>query len=244
MSSTASRLRAELQAETGVDFATYADDELMDAVTGWSGLVGLAFDLLVAVGIGAATLVVSVIGAGAMGLEAEAPIGVVVAGFVAGAGLAALVFALRARRRAPAEVTKVFDLAGVMVERVADDVATGKLSVGVGDAARGLAIVAAVPALTRVAQRRFPLVGTLAAPATGALLARVLSRVWPTGGGQPLTGIEGPARSLRQALDSARGTIVPKLATAVRWATFPLLVGGVTLVAIGIVVGFVSVVTA
>lgn len=244
MSSRASRLRAELQAETGIDFATYADDELVDAMTGWTGLLGLIFDLLIAVGVGAAALLMAVIVAATTGLEAEARIGVVVAGFVMGAGLAALVFALRARRRAPAEVTKVFDLAGKMVERVADDVAAGKLSIGVGDAARGLAIVAAVPALTRVAQRRFPLVGTLAGPAAGALVARILARVWPAGGGSPLAGIEGPARSLGHALDSARNTVIPRLATTVKWATLPLVVGGGVLVTIGIVVGVVSVVTA
>ena len=59
-------------------------------------------------------------------------------------------------------------------------------TVSAAQAARGLALVAAAPALTRVAQRRFPLVGTVAAPAVGAMLTRTLARVWPsTTGGPP-----------------------------------------------------------
>jgi hypothetical protein len=246
MSATSGRIRAELQAQTGADFRRYADDDLIDAVSGWSGLVGLAkdFGISLALGIGLALV------AGAVALttelDAEAQVGVIIGGIVAGLGAMIAFFALRARKRAPSEAAKVFELTGAMVDRVAEDVATGRITVTASQAARGLALVAAAPALTRIAQRRFPLVGTLAAPAVGALLTRVLARVWPAGGagGQPLVGLEGTARRLNEAVGDAETAVIPKLARAVRWVTVPILVAGLVILAIGCLTALLSIVTA
>ena len=245
MSATSERVRAELQTQTGVDFRRYADDDLIDAVSGWSGLVGLAKDFGISLGIGLGVVLVAVVVALASGLAVEAGVGVIVGGVVAGLGVMVAFFALRARRRAPTEAAKVFDLSSAMVDRVAEDVATGRVTVTPAQAVRGLALVAAAPALTRVAQRRFPLLGTLAAPAVGALLTRVLARVWPSGGeGHPLVGLEGTARRLNEAVRSAEVVVLPKLARAVRWATMPILVAGAVLVAIGVATALLSVATA
>ena len=179
MSAASEKVRAELVTETGVDFRRYADDDLIDAVSGWSGIVGFAKDFGISLAAAAAVVLVAIAMAVVSDLEAEARVGVIVGGVVAGVGVMAIIFGLRARKRAPSEAAKVFELTSTMVDRVAEDVATGRITVTPGQAARGLAIVAAAPALTRVAQRRFPLIGTLAAPAVGALLTRVLVRVWP-----------------------------------------------------------------
>ena len=245
MSATSERIRAELQAQTGADFWRYADDDLIDAVSGWSGLVGLAkdFGISLALGIGLALIAVAV--ALTTGLDAEAQVGVLIGGIVAGLGAMIAFFALRARKRAPSEAAKVFELTGAMVDRVAEDVATGRITVTPSQAARGLALVAAAPAMTRVAQRRFPLVGTLAAPAVGALLTRVLARVWPAGGAsEPLVGLEGTARRLNEAVGDAQTAVIPKLAKAVRWVTVPILVAGFVILAIGCLTALLSIVTA
>jgi hypothetical protein len=245
MSATSERIRAELQAQTGADFRRYADDALIDAVSGWSGLVGLAkdFGISLALGIGLALVAVAV--ALTTGLDAEAQVGVLIGGIVVGLGAMVAYFALRARKRAPSEAAKVFELTGAMVDRVAEDVATGNITVTPSQAARGLALVAATPALTRVAQRRFPLIGTLAAPAVAALLTRVLARVWPAGGGgHPLVGLEGTARRLNEAVGDAQTAVIPKLATAVRWVTVPILVAGFVIMAIGSLIVLLSIVAA
>lgn len=244
MNATSEKVRAELEAETGVDFRRYADDDLIDAVSGWSGLVGLAKDFGISLASAAAVVLVAVGAAVVFDLEVEGRIGVIVGGVVVGIGVLAIMFAFRARKRAPSEAANIFELTSTMVDRVAEDVATGRITVTAAQAARGLAIVAAAPALTRVAQRRFPLVGTLAAPAVGSLLTRVLARVWPQiGGGNPMVGLEGTARRLNDAVSVAQTAVLPKLATAVRWATLPLLVGGFALAGLGVVVAVLSVVT-
>lgn len=245
MSATSQRVRAELRAETGVDFNRYRDDDLMDAVSGWSGVLGLVGDGLMALGVGVVVILVT----GSVGLVVtsapEARIGMIVASVVAGTGVGVIVFSVRARGRLPAEADKVFALTSAMADRVAVDVAGGRLSVTAAQAARGLAIVAAVPALTRVAQRRFPLIGTLMAPLVGSILARGLARVWPDSrDGDALVGLEGTARRLDQAIGSARSAVVPKLATAVRWVTLPLIVGGCVLLTIAFLVGVLSVISA
>ena len=245
MSATSERVRAELQTQTGVDFRRYADDDLIDAVTGWTGLLGLAKDFAISFLIGLSVILAAVIVALATGMEAEADAGLIVGGVVAGLGVMVGFFALRARRRGPAEAAKVFDLTGGMVDRVAEDVATGRVTVTPAQAVRGLALVAAAPALTRVAQRRFPLLGTLAAPAVGAFLTRILARVWPKGSdGPPLVGLEETARRLNEAVLSAETAVLPKFTKAVRWATLPILLAGGVLVVIGIVTAVLSVATA
>lgn len=62
MSATSERIRADLVANTGVDFAAYRDDDLIDALSGWSGILGLATDLL----IGLAGGIALVVGIGAL----------------------------------------------------------------------------------------------------------------------------------------------------------------------------------
>src|SRR5690606_21022330 len=106
------------------------------------------------------------------------------------------------------------------------------------DAARGIAVVAAVPALVRVAQKRLPLLGTLLGPVAGSMVSRVLLRVWPSGrrGGPGLDRFGGAANQLQAALSSARDGIVPRLGRAVRWGTLPLVVGGAVLVVIALAV--------
>lgn len=245
MNATSEKVRAELQAETGVDFKRYADDDLIDAVSGWSGLMGLAKDF--GTSLAAAALVLAVaVGSALVGRwPVEIRIGVIVGGVLAAVGVLAVMFAFRARKRAPTEAAKIFELTSSMVDRVAEDVATGRLTVTPTEAARGLALVAAAPALTRVAQRRFPLVGMVAAPAVGALLTRVLARVWPqTGGGSAMLGLEGTARRLNEAVSSAEAAVLPKLATGVRWATIPLLLGGFLIGGLGVVIALASIATA
>lgn len=245
MSDTSERIRAELKAETGVDFADYRDDDLIDAVTGWSGLLGLAGDFLVAVGVGLGIAVAGIVIVLTTAIDGEAGAGMSIGAAIAGLGAVALTFGLRARHRIPGEIDRVFDLTSAMVDRVADDIEAGTLTVTTGQAARGLAIVAAAPALTRVAQRRFPLVGTLAAPIAGALMTKVLARVWPKDlGGEHLHGLDRPARKLEGALDNARRATVPRLTRAVRWATLPLLIGGCLVIGVGGVVGLIALVTA
>lgn len=242
MSRSSERIRADLQARTGIDFARYADDELLEAVTGWSGLKGLLIDALSALVAGVAIVVVAALVAAATDASRQAVVGLVVGGVVAGFGVSAGVFAFRLRHRAPEEVGKVFDLAGAMVDRVAGDISRGDLVVSYTDAAKGIALVAAVPAMTRVARRRFPLVGTLAAPAVGAIVTRVLTRVWPTGMGDAVTArVEGTSHRLEETLHAARERAVPKLATAMRWATLPLLVAAGTLTVLGVAVALISV---
>lgn len=241
MTSPAARVGADLQARTGIDFSRYVDDELVDSITGWSGLLGLVRALAVAVGTGLVVVVVCVTLAAIAEMSSDERTGLVIGGIVVGAGVAGFVFALRLRRRIPAEAGKVFDVAAASVDRVAADVAAGRLTVTAGDAARGVTLVAAIPALTRAARRRFPLVGTAAAPAVGAVLSRALMRVWPTGSGAiPLAGLESPARRLEETLKGVRQSVLPKVATAVRWATLPLLVGGIVLTLLGAGVVLVS----
>ena len=103
MSATSERVRAELQTQTGVDFRRYADDDLIDAVTGWTGLLGLAKDFAISFLIGLSVILAAVIVALATGMEAEADAGLIVGGVVAGLGVMVGFFALRARRRGPAE---------------------------------------------------------------------------------------------------------------------------------------------
>lgn len=235
------QLRADLQARTGVDFAEYADDEFVDTVTGWSGLLGLVKDLAIAVGAGLLLVIVAIILAVNLDLSGNASSGLVIGSVIAGAGVTALCFALLIRRRVPTEAAKVFDVAGRMADRVAGDLASGKLTIGVNEAARGVALVAAIPALTRATQRRFPLVGMIFAPAAGALVGRVIARVWPASSGStPLTGLEKPTRQLEQTLGSVRAAVVPRLATAVRWVSLPLLLGGVVLIILGTAVALIS----
>jgi hypothetical protein len=244
MSRSSERIRADLQARTGIDFARYADDELIDAVTGWSGLKGLLIDAGSALVAGVAVVVVALV-ATAADYPRQTVVGLVVGGVVAGFGVSAGVFAFRLRRRAPEEVGKVFDLARAMVDRVAADISRGDLVVSYTDAAKGIALVAAVPAITRVARRRFPLIGTIAAPAVGAVLTRVLTRVWPTGMGDAVTArVEGTSHRLEETLQAARERAVPKLATAMRWATLPLLAAGGTLTILGLAVALISVASA
>lgn len=241
MSSPASRVRADLQTRTGIDFAEYVDDELVDSVTGWSGLLGLIRELAVGVGVGVLVVATAIALAIGVDLSADQRVGLVIGGVLAGLGAAALTFALRLRRRIPAEASKVFDVAGTAADRVARDVASGRLTITAGDAARGVTLVAAIPALTRAARRRFPLVGLVAAPAVGAVMSRALMRVWPSGqGGTPLSGLERPARRLQDTLGKVNETVLPRIATAVRWATLPLAVGGSVLVVLGAAATIVS----
>lgn len=237
MNSPAARLRADLQARTGVDFAQYVDEELVDSVTGWSGLLGVIRELAISVGVALAIVTGAVIVAATVDLSTDESSGTIIGGVVLAFGAAAATFALRLRQRIPAEAGKVFDVAGTAVDRVAADVASGRLRITAGDAARGVTVVAAIPALTRVARRRFPVLGLLAAPAVGTVLTRALLRVWP--GGQdatPLTGLERPARHLEETLRAVGAATLPRVSTAVRWATIPLLVGGAVLAFLGLAV--------
>lgn len=241
MTSPAGRIRAELQASTGVDFAEYADDEFVDAITGWSGLVGLIKEAAIAVSAGLAVVVGAALVAAFGPIDGDAATGLVIGGVVAGIGTTVLVLALRVRRRIPIEITRVFEVAARMADRVAEDIAGGRLTISATDAARGVAIVAAVPALTRATQRRFPLLGTAVAPVAGSILSRSLIRVWPGGRGSiPIDRLEGPARHLDTALASAREGVVSKLGTAVRWATLPLVVAGSSVMVLGIAIFLVS----
>lgn len=245
MSRSSERIRADLQARTGIDFARYADDELIDAVTGWSGLKGLLMDAGSALVAGGSVVVVVALVAAAADYPRQTVVGLIVGGVGAGFGVSAGVFAFLLRRRAPEEVGKVFDLAGVMVDRVAADIAGGDLVVSYIDAARGIALVAAVPAMTRVARRRFPLIGTIAAPAVGAIVTRAMTRVWPTGRGDAVTArVEGTSHRLEETLHAARERALPKLASAMRWATLPLLVAAGTLTILGVTVALISVASA
>ncbi|CAN5847461.1 hypothetical protein BH23ACT5_BH23ACT5_09610 [soil metagenome] len=237
MRSTTERVRAELAAQTGVDFARYRDDSVVDAVTGWTALMGVAVDAMIAAGIGVAVAAAHVIGAAAGTVGQVASVGLVVSGFVSGVGITVVTFAYRLRRRIPTEADKVFVVTGAMAERVAADIGSGALTVTPGQAARGVALVAAIPAMTRIAQRRFPLIGTLAAPVAGAVLTKTLARAWPaTSGGVAMSGLEGKAHQLESAVDSARRAVIPKLAGAIRWATLPLVVFGGVLMALSLLV--------
>lgn len=241
MSSHAARTRADLQARTGVDFAEYIDDELVDSVTGWSGLLGIIREAALGAGVGLVLIATSIAIAWTADLSDDESAGLVIGGVVAGVGAASVTFAVRLRRRIPAEASKVFEVAGSAVDRVARDVASGRLTVTAGDAARGLTLVAAIPALTRAARRRFPVLGLVAAPAVGAVLGRALGRVWPAGQGTtPLTSLERPARRLEETLATVGQSALPRLATTVRWATLPLLAGGMVLAILGMSVIVIS----
>lgn len=234
MSRSSERVRADLQARTGVDFTRYADDEFLDAVTGWSILKGLVVDAALALGASLALVIAAVVLTLVTSIDDEAAVGVVIGSVVAGVGLAAAAFGLRLRRRAPDELGRVFDASAAMTDRVAADIASGDLVVSYADAVKGMTLVAAIPALTRAAQRRFPLIGTVTAPVIGAILTRALSRVWPAGAGEVVAGrLGGTSRRLEGALQTARSRTVPKLAKAMRWATLPLLVAGVVLMVLG-----------
>lgn len=237
MRSHAARVRADLQSRTGVDFAEYVDDDLVDSVTGWSGLLGIVGEAALSAGVGLLLIIGAVVAASTFDLSGDESAGLVIGGVVAGIGAAALTFAVRLRSRIPAEASKVFEVAGTAVDRVARDVASGRLTVTAGDAARGLTLVAAIPALTRAARRRFPVLGLVAAPAVGAVLSRTLGRVWPAGQGTAsLSGLERPARRLEETLGTVGETALPRIATAVRWATLPLMAGGVVLAILGVTV--------
>jgi hypothetical protein len=234
MSRPSERVRADLQARTGVDFTRYADDDFLDAVTGWSVLKGLVVDAGLSVGAGLILAIVALAFVLISAVDGEAAVGVVIGAVVAGIGITAAFFGLRLRRRAPDELGRVFDASAAMTDRVAADIASGELVVSYADAVKGMTLVAAIPALTRAAQRRFPLVGTVTAPVIGAVITRALSRVWPSSAGEAVAGrLEGTTRRLEGALQSARSRTVPKLATAMRWATMPLLVAGTVLVVLG-----------
>lgn len=241
MSSPAARVRADLQARTGVDFAAYADDEFVDTVTGWSGIVALGKELAMALGGGLLVLVAAVVWAFLGDYGFDERVGLILGGLVAGVGTAVMLLSIRVRRRVPEEASKVFDAAGSMVEKVAVDLESGRLRVNASDAARGIAIVATIPAMTRATQRRFPLVGFLLAPAVGSLLSRALVRVWPSdGGGVPLTSLDRPARRLHSTLDSIRQSVLPRLARTVRWATLPLLAAGGFAIIMGLALAVLS----
>lgn len=230
-----------MRARTGIDFAEYVDDELVDSVTGWSGLLGVVRELALSVG-GGIVLAGGVIGTAFVAdLDGDETIGLIVAGLMAGAGAAALTFALRLRRLVPTEVAKVFDVAAAAADRVARDVSSGRLTITAGDAARGVTLVAAIPALTRAARRRLPVLGLMVAPAVGAVLSRALVRVWPTREGtRPLSGLERPARRLHGTLDRVSDTVMPGIERAVRWATLPLAVAGAVLATLGVTVAAVA----
>lgn len=242
MSRTSERVRAELQDRTGVDFARYADDRFLDAVTGWSVVKGVAVDILLSLGAWVALVTMAVILALGPAVDGNPATGLVLGSAVAGGGVAAAVLGGRLRRRAPAELGRVFDASAVMVDRVAVDIASGRLSVGYADAAKGLTLVAALPALTRAAQRRFPLLGTLVAPLIGSILTRALSRLWPSAPSDAvLTGVEGASRRLEETLRVVRERAVPRLTGAMRWATLPLFAAGGALVVIGAAIALISV---
>lgn len=241
MSRSSERIRADLQTRTGVDFTRYADDEFLDALTGWSILKGLVVDAGVSIAAGLALGILALVFVLVTSVDGEAAVGVVIGAVVAGFGIAAGSFGLRLRRRAPDELGRVFDASAAMTDRVAADIASGDLVVSYADAVKGMTLVAAIPALTRAAQRRFPLVGTVTAPVIGATLTRALSRVWPAGAGEVVAGrLEGTTRRLEGALQTARSRTVPKLATAMRWATLPLLVAGAVLVVLGGAIALIS----
>lgn len=241
MSSPSSRTRADLHTRTGIDFSQYVDDELVDSITGWSGLLGLVKELGMSIGIGLLVAVGAIVVAVVRESSSDESTGLVIGGIVTGTGVAAFTFALRLRRRIPAEANKVFEVAGAAADRVARDVASGRLTISSGDAARGVTLVAAIPALTRAARRRFPLLGTVAAPMAGAILSRALMRVWPTGhAATPLSGLERPARRLEDTLRTVSQSVLPRVTTAVRWATLPLAAGGLALVVLGAAVVLLS----
>lgn len=244
MSRSSEKIRADLQARTGVDFTRYADDDFLDAVTGWSVLKGLVADAALSLGAGLALVAAAIVIALVTSVDGEAAVGVVVGAVVAGFGISAAVLAVRLRRRAPDELGRVFDASAAMSDRVAADISSGELVVSYADAVKGMTLVAAIPALTRAAQRRFPLVGTVAAPVIGAMLIRALNRVWPASAGEMMAGrLEGTTRRLEGALQTARSRTVPKLATAMRWATLPLLVAGAVLMVMGGSISLISAAT-
>src|SRR5690606_41761935 len=49
------------------------------------------------------------------------------------------------------------------------------------DAARGIVVVAAVPAMVGVTERSLPVLGMVLGPVAGSMVSRVLLRVWPSG---------------------------------------------------------------
>lgn len=245
MNRTALRVRGELEQATGIDFAGYADPELVDALTGWTGALGVVRDLAVSLAAVLAVGIVAMVAAWQLVTGFDPRAGVVIGGIVAGLGVGAWVFTTRIRRRIPTEVERVIDLSGRLVDRVGDDMRTGRLSVGANQVAEGLALVAVVPALTRVTRRRIPVVGLVIAPLIGNLLTRILVAVWPrsgTGGAIGLGG-GGAARMVDQALDSARSSIMPRLDRGVRWATLPLLAAGLILVLMGGTVAALSIIS-
>jgi len=218
---------------------------VIDTVTGWSGLVGLARDLALALAVGLLVIVAAVIVATRPGLDELQPTGVTIGGIIAGLGAAAVTAVVRVRARIPREVSRVFDVSEDLARRVGDDLASGRLRLSTTEAARGLVLVAAIPALVRASRRRFPLIGTLVAPVLGEILSRILGRLWPGGTREiePPGGDGSPKRQVMAVLSSVRQRILPRLATGVRWVTLPLLLAGGTVLLVGVSVVFLTLVS-
>lgn len=234
---SAAELRAQLQASTGVDFAGYADAEFVDTITGWSGLWAIVKEAAVSLAVGVAVAAVAIVAASTSGAESDASTGMVISGVVGGLGVALAVFALRLRRRIPTEVDRVFEVSARLADRVAADIAAGDLQVSASDAARGIVVVAAVPALVRVTERRLPVLGMVLGPVAGSMVSRVLLRVWPSGKlALTLDRFGSATDRLHATLSAARDAIVPRLGRAVRWATLPLLLAGGALVVVAVAV--------
>src|SRR5690606_41315373 len=90
------------------------------------------------------------------------------------------------------------------------------------DAARGIVMVAAVPALVRVTERRLPVLGMVLGPVAGSMVGRVLLRVWPSGERALTLDRFGSGPDRHHATPSAaRDAIVARLGRAGRWATRP-----------------------
>lgn len=242
MNRTALRLRAELEETTGIDFARYADRELADALTGWTSAKGIARDLLVALAVTGAVIVIAILAAwlAVSGFDPRA--GLVIGGVVAGLGAGVWTFSSRLRRRIPTEVARVIDLSERLVGRVSADLRAGHLSVGANQLAEGLAVVVVIPAVAGATRKRAPLVGLVVAPLIANLLTRILVALWPrprpTGGAG--TSGESVERLLAQALEAARPAVLPRLGRGVRWATLPLTAAGSILIVMGVTVAALS----
>lgn len=228
------RLRAELETETGIDFARYRDDAFVDAVTGWTGLVGVVKDLLVAMLV-AGVVAVSVVAASLLrDGKIGTTVGAIVGGVVLAGGTFTVVFVRRIRVRIPAETDHVFVVTARMADALATEVTAGTIQLTPAQASRGLALVAAVPAITAVARRRFPVAGLVVAPVASGILSRTLLRLWPTGdGGEAIRGMDDWLHRLQAATARARAAVVPRVATTVRWVTLPLTLVGLALCGIG-----------
>jgi hypothetical protein len=242
MNRTALRLRAELEEATGVDFARYADRELADALTGWTGTKGIARDLLVALAVAGAVIVTAILAAwlAVSGFDPRA--GLVIGGVVAGLGAGVWSFSSRLRRRIPTEVERVIGLSERLAGRVTADLRAGRLSIGANQLAEGLAVVAVIPAVAAATRKRAPLVGLLVAPLIANLLTRILVALWPRSrpaGGAGISG-DGVERLVAQALEAARPAILPRLGRGVRWATLPLTAAGLILTVMGVTVAALS----